>query len=134
MQVLWYRRSLCLVKADLQLPVVKCVIFNLGKQAEVIKNCTVYSRVGNDRMKNQVMSLTPSLVKNSKAAWSRFLADCIGLPSFQGLQSVWNPKGSAPKTEFLSIGFTVVSQCKKTYSLTFKHLNAVRSRSTVVDL
>lgn len=42
-------------------------------------------------------SLTPSLVKNSKAAWSLFLAHSMGVaPSFQGLCSVWIPKGSAP--------------------------------------
>lgn len=44
-----------------------------------------------------VRSLTPSLVKNSKAACSRFLADSISVPSFQGRWRVGNPKGSAPK-------------------------------------
>lgn len=45
----------------------------------------------------KVSSLTPSLVKNSKAARSLFLADSMGVPSFQGRLRVGNPKGSAPK-------------------------------------
>lgn len=44
----------------------------------------------------EMFILTPNLVKNSKAARSRFLADSMGLPSFQDRWRVGNPKGSAP--------------------------------------
>lgn len=83
------------------------VIFHLWRQRKhrveltFIINCVFHCKM-------EVIVLTPSLVKNSKAARSRFLADSMGDPSFQGRRRVGNPNGSAPTKHQTSM-FTMLT-------------------------
>lgn len=73
------------------------VIFHLWKHVKCSLNKSMRLLVGVEFVcVIEVNLLTPSLVKNSKAALSRLLAASMGAPSFQDRQSVGNPKGSAP--------------------------------------